>query len=68
MTPVFPQGLVTPVMQAIFDVPMGPNDFQQTLGGGLVYSQTGYTVDSLMGCLAFLDVFKAPLNLEDLLP
>ena len=36
MTPVFPQGLVPPVVQTIFDIPVSPHSLQKTLGTGLV--------------------------------
>ena len=49
------------------NVPMGPDNFQQTLRTGLVRPQTRYTVDCLAGCLALVDIFKAPLKPEDLL-
>ena len=67
MAPVLPQSLVPAVVQAILNVPMGPYNFQQTLGAGLVRPQTRYTVDCLAGCPALVDIFKAPLKPEDLL-
>ncbi len=63
---IFVQRLIAPVMQAIFDAPILPDEAQQALGTGLVGRQAGEPVDDFMAHLAGQSADRAAFQLEDL--
>src|SRR6266480_4150765 len=51
---IFQKGDITHIMRTIFNAPMSPNQFEESLGAGLLPCKGGDEIDDLNACLASL--------------
>ena len=65
--PLFPQRIITAIVQLVLNLPVFAHQLEQPLGTRLLHSQTGDPICDFVHHLAILDACEGAFQLEDLL-